>query len=81
MSELFSCHSGLDPPPPPRQTRRNFQDPRMYIPYRGGRETIALLKTFCRSLTKVHTFAIVYIYVHQYVKKLNLNFKVASQLS
>ena len=32
------------------------------------------------SLTEVRTFATVYIYVHRYVKKLNLNFKVASLL-
>ena len=44
---------------------------------------ITLQDSMCRclcSLTKVRTFAIVYIYVHRYVKKLNLNFKVASVL-
>ena len=41
---------------------------------------ITLHDSTCRCLcsrTKVWTFAIVYIYVHRYVKKLNLNFKVA----
>ena len=47
-SELF-CQSGLDPPPPPPSTAKpdeKFLDPRVDIRYRGGIETISLLKTF-----------------------------------
>ena len=51
-SELFFSQSGLDSPPPPpththRQTRRKFPgSAHGFIRYRGGRETISLLKTF-----------------------------------
>ena len=76
-SELFPVSRAC---PHPAKPDEQLLDPRMYIRYRGGCETISLLKTFCvllsfRSLTKVQTFAIVNIYVHRYVKKLNLKFK------
>ena len=45
-SELFFSQSGLDPPPPTAKPDENFLDTRMDIRYRGGRETISLLKTF-----------------------------------
>ena len=43
-SELCFSQSGLDPPT--TKPDENFLDPRMDIRYRGGRETMSLLKTF-----------------------------------
>ena len=40
---FFSVSRALTPPPEPDE---NFLDPRMDIHYRGGRETISLLRTF-----------------------------------
>ena len=45
-SELCFSQSGLDPPPPTTKPDENFLDRRMDICYRGGRETISLIKTF-----------------------------------
>ena len=81
-SEFFPVIRAWTPPPTPRQTKQKFLDPRMYKRYRGGRESIPFLKTFCVSLSsQSHQRPDVrHIYVHRYVKKLNLNFKVASLL-
>ena len=40
---FYFSQSGLDPPT--AKPDENFLDPRMDIRYRGGRETISLLKT------------------------------------
>ena len=43
----FFSQSAMDPPPPPTaKPDENFLDLRMDLRYRGGRETISLLKTF-----------------------------------
>ena len=42
---IFS-QSGLDPPPSTAIPDEKFLDPRVDIRYRGGIETISLLKTF-----------------------------------
>ena len=44
-SELFSV-SRACPPPPYAKPDEKFLDPRVDIRYRGGIETISLLKTF-----------------------------------
>ena len=45
---FFSVSRARTPPPPPPTAKpdENFLDTRMDIRYRGGRETISLLKTF-----------------------------------
>ena len=49
----FFSQSGLDPPPPSTaKPDEKFVDPRVDIRYRGGIETISLLKT-CYSAAKL----------------------------
>ena len=80
--ELFSVSRAWTPPPPQyRQTRRKFLDPRMDIHYRGGRETISLLRTFYVSSNQSPDGRrCLHLRTTRYVKKLNLNFKVTSLL-
>ena len=51
MSVFFSVSRAWTPPPTAKPDE-SFLDPRMDIRYRGGRETISLLKTFY-SATKI----------------------------
>ena len=53
----FFSQSGLDPPPPLSTAKpdEKFLDPRVDIRYRGGIETISLLKTFYIVLSKMHS--------------------------
>ena len=47
--QSFFKSVGLGPPPPYAKPDEKFLDPRVDIRYRGGIETISLLKTFYSS--------------------------------
>ena len=79
-SELFPASR---PPPRPPYDKKSWIRAWIYIIVAVEKRYRSSKPSTCRclrSLTKVRTFAIVYIYVHRNVRKLNLNFKVASLL-